>query len=53
MYDPTQMDECIMAAFEDLGFSVWWNGYGITSNVTEDIRKVVISLVEKGWVKGE
>ena len=53
MYDPSQQDECIMAAYKDLGFDVWWNGYDIISNTTEDIRKVVASLVTKGWVKGE
>lgn len=53
MYDPSQQDEAIMAALQDLGFQVWWNGYSIVSNTTEDIRKVVASLVSKGWVKGE
>jgi hypothetical protein len=53
MYEPNKQDELQMKAYEDLGYNVWWNGYDIISDTTEDIRKIVISLVEKGWVKGE
>jgi hypothetical protein len=51
MYEPNQQEEVIMEAYKDLGYQVWWNGYDITSNTTENVRSIVISLINKGWTK--
>ena len=48
---PNEQEELLMKAYEDLGYWAWWDGYNVTSNTTEDIRAIVISLVKKGWVK--
>lgn len=48
---PNKQEELLMKAYEDLGYWTWWNGYDVTSNTTEDVRAIVISLVKKGWVK--
>ena len=49
MYEPNQEEELLMKALEDIGYWVWWNGYDVTSNVTEDVKSVVVSLIKKGW----
>jgi hypothetical protein len=49
---PNQEEEILMKAYEDAGYWVWWNGYDITSNTTEDVRAIIVSLVKKGWRKG-
>jgi hypothetical protein len=51
MYEPNKQEELLMKAYEDLGFWAWWNGYDVTSNATNDVQKVVTSLIAKEWVK--
>ena len=53
MYDPNEQEELLIKAYKDLGYDVWWNGYDIISNTTENVRSVVISLIKKGWTREE
>jgi hypothetical protein len=51
MYDPNQQEEALMAALQDLNYSVWWNGYDIVTNATDNVYLLLQTLTNKGWRK--
>ena len=51
MYDPNQQEEALMAALQDLNYSVRWNGYDIVTNATDNVYLLLQTLTNKGWRK--
>lgn len=50
MYEPNQQEVLLLKVLRDLGYWVWWDGYDVISNSTFEVKKVVKSLIEKGWI---
>ena len=51
MYEPNKQEVALMEALKDLNYSVWWNGYNIISNATNEVYLMLQILANKGWRK--